>query len=253
MLFRHFACGNDKFAVFTSVGHFLCVILAGKLDLTVFIAEEFCRYLSALRSFKRRFYRPVFLRNESLYLRFSFDDYSRRNRLNSSCGKSAANGFPKVRTDFVAHYSVKNSSCLLRVYKVHIYCARMLHSGKHRFLCYIIEGYSVRFFRLYAENRCKMPRYSFSLAVGIGCEVYLIGIFNFLFKLIYYVRFSLYVNVFHRKVMVSINSERTFRKVSDMSDRRHDFIFLAEIGIYCGCLIRRLDYYKIMLHFCTIA
>ena len=148
---------GDELSVFAGVKHFLRIFSGCKLNFTVFVPEELCGELYALRSFQNCFNRPVFLRYESGDFRLSFNDYSRCHRLNSPCGKSAADGLPEVRTYLVSDDSVQNSSRLLGVYKVHINRAGVLHSFENGFLRYIVEGDPVRLLRLYAENRREMP------------------------------------------------------------------------------------------------
>ena len=41
------------------------------------------------------------------------------------CRQTAFDGLPENGADLVTHNSVKDSSCLLRVYKIHIYITRV--------------------------------------------------------------------------------------------------------------------------------
>ena len=84
--------------------------------------------LSRTRRCKFRVNRPVLFGNKCAYLVFPVHDKLYRNRLNSPCRKSSLDLFPQKRTKLIAHKTVKDTSCLLCVYKVDINFVRIVHS-----------------------------------------------------------------------------------------------------------------------------
>ena len=111
-----------------------CFALGRKLDFTVLVTEKADGYLLGITAYERCVYSPVFLGNESSDFLLTLGNYSRRNRLNSSAGKTAFEIFPKHLAELEADESVKNSSRLLRINEVGIDFSRILYRFLYRTL-----------------------------------------------------------------------------------------------------------------------
>ena len=81
------------------------------------------------------------------------------------CTKSSFNLFPKHRTDCITHNSVKHTSCLLCVYKVHVYLPCLFYALFNGIFCNFVKCNSAVVFVLKVKSVNKMPAYGFSLTV----------------------------------------------------------------------------------------
>ena len=93
-----------------------------------------------------------------------------------------------------------------------------------------------------------MPTYRFTFTVGVGCEIYFIGFFDFFLQPLDNRFFIGGDNVVRSEILAYVYAHTLFGKVADVSAARVDFIFAAEIFFDRLRLGRRFDYNK--LHIC---
>ena len=215
---------NGKLTALDRVYDLHCVCLVAKLDLAVLIAEEAHREGYSLARDERDLDGPILNGNEALDLLLALDDDLCRYRLNSSCAESALDVLPKQRRDLISYDSVKDSSCLLGVYKAHIDVAGLFDRRLDHALGDLVEGDSLRLFDRYSECCRKMPRDSLSLTVRVGCEIYFGCVLCFLLDLLDYIAFAADVDIMSLEIIVNINAEGGFGQVTDVSYRCDDLI-----------------------------
>ena len=151
---------------------------------------------------------------------------------------------PEQRAELVADYAVEYAARLLRVYKILVYLSRVLYRVTDSTLRYLVKGNTADLLRRDIERRNKMPRYRLSLAVGVGCEIDLIGILRFLFQLGDKRTLAAYVYIFRLEAVFYIYSECALRQVAYVTYRRYHLIAGAEIILDRSRLGRRLNYNK---------
>ena len=192
------------------------LLLVLKLYLMLLITNEANGDLS-VAVFKQHLNSPIFAGVKSSDLLFSLDYYTGRNRLNSSCTQTAFYALPKERAQLIAHDSIKNSSCLLSVYKVHINLSGIFDSSLYRRFRNLVESNSSRVFNRDTESVCKMPGYSFALTVRVGCKEYLVCILCVLFNALYNISLASDVDIMSLKAVFYINAQSAFGQVSHVS------------------------------------
>ena len=120
----------------------------------------------------------------------------------------------------------------------------MAHSCLNTALCNFTECNTHGCIGAYPEDVRQMPRYSLSLSIRVGREVYYIGCLCVFLKLFYKSRLIFFVFVFRLKVIININSELRLRQGAYMTYRCYYGVILSEILFNCFRLCRRLNYYQ---------
>src|SRR5205814_1577594 len=115
---------------------------------------------------------PILFRHECLNFVFALHNYPKRNRLNTSCGDTAANFVPKQRADLIADQPVENTPGLLRVYNVLINAPRMFYGGSNRLGCDLIKEHAKDFSFVAVEDFFQMLANRFAFAIRVGREEY---------------------------------------------------------------------------------
>ena len=197
--------------------HAISVSLAGKLYSAVLVAVEAHGELLSVSRCEKGVYSPIFNGYEIAYLLFSLYDHSRSDRLNASCGKSAADVLPEERRDLVAYYSIENSSCLLSVDKIHIYLSGLFYRALYSRLCDLVEGNSESLLHGNSEGCREVPGDSLSLTVRVGREEYLVCRLGFLLDLLYKISLTPYVDVVCLKIILNVNAKAALGKIAHVS------------------------------------
>ena len=211
-------------AALDSINNLTCLLAVFKLDLAILITVELnCKGLTVGRE-KLYVDSPVFNGNEALDLVFALNDDSCRNGLNSTCGKTALYVLPKKRRELVAHDSVKNSSCLLSIYNVHIDLTRLLYCRLNHALCDFVERYSHCLFKRNTKHVCKMPSNRLTLTVRVSCEEDLVCCLCFLLDFLDKVALTSYVNIMSLEILLDVNTHAGLRKVANVTNCRHYLI-----------------------------
>ena len=193
------------------------------------IAVIFCQK-RLFTSFYRKFcfHTPIFRRNKRIDLCFSVGNNTQCHGLHASRTKSAFYLLPQQRADGISHDTVKHTSCLLGIHKIHINLARLFDSLAHRIFCNFIKCNTFCLFRIQFQCEKQMPGNRFPFTVGVRREIDLICFFYFFSKRSQQFPFSSYRYIFGFKIIIKINTHLTFRQITNVSVRRHYRIITSE-------------------------
>ena len=93
----------------------------------------------------------------------------------------------------------------------------LLYGALNCIFCNLVEGNSKSFINGYSESGSKMPGYSLSLTVVVGCEEYFIGSLRFLLYFLDNIALASDINIMRLEIIFYVNAKRTFGKVSDVT------------------------------------
>ena len=220
-----------------------CLSLGSKLHPAPSVSVELNVNNLAIVGGKSRFDSPVFLGNEGTDLLLTLGNDSGRNRLNTSTRKTTLKILPKHLGKLEAYETVKNSSCLLGVNKIHVYLTGILDSLLNSTLCDLIEGNTAGSVLGNTELTCDVPGNSLSLTVRVGCEEYLVSALRFLLKFLNNVALTTDIYIVRLEVVFNVNSERTLGQITNVTLRCNNLIVRTKVAFYCIGLCRRLNDY----------
>lgn len=129
---------------------------------------------------------------------------------------------------------------LLRIDQIHIQIARVPDGLLHGVFGQLVEGDALRLFRIQPEYGGEMPAYGLALAVGVGRQKDLGGVFGFLFQGVYQLALPADVDVFRLKIMLDVDAELAFGQIPDMSLGGNHLVALSEKALDGGHLRGRL-------------
>ena len=112
----------------------------------------------------------------------ALDDEARCHRLHSAGGKSLRDLSPQHRRDFVTIDAVQNTARFLRINQRVVDGPDVLEAAFHGFLGDFGESHAVNW-HLRLEHLEQVPRDGFALAIGIGCEIQGVTVFEEPFEL----------------------------------------------------------------------
>ena len=243
---RDLPCGSPSDCGKNAVG----IVFVADFKFAVVDFCKFCREAAFAALRKNRGKVPVLFRNERLNLPLSLADKAERHRLHASSADPPFDPRPQQRTDHISDNPIENAPRLLRINQIHVQIPRMLKrlcDGGTRDLmeCDPFErGLAVDIL----QDLVQMPGDRLSFAVRVGRQIDFLhgpgGLFQF--RQILAARFGLLI--LRRKIMLDIDSERTFRQIPDMAVGRFDDIILPEDFSDCFRLRRRLDYNQFIRH-----
>ena len=127
----------------------------------------------------------------------------------------------------------------------------MLYGLLNGWLGNLIKDNSAGTLIIYAQNISQVPRYCFTFAVRVGCQINLSGILSRLFKVVNDVALATNIYILRCKVIIHINTELTLRQITQMSHRSLDYEALPQILLDGLSLSRRLYQYQLFVsHAC---
>ena len=97
-----------------------------------------------------------------------------------------------------------------------------------------------------------MPRYRFSLAIRVRCEIDMISGFCFLSDLLDDVASAAKSDVLRFKIVLHVDAERALRQIAHVAVGSNDFVFRAEILLDRLSLRGRLNDDQILCHISSL-
>ena len=234
---------NLEGAVIDFILYVNCLSLGSKLHPAPSIAVELNVNNLAIIGGKSGFDSPIFLGNKGTDLLLTLGNDSGRNRLNTSTRKTTLKILPEHLGKLEAYETVKNSSCLLGVNKIHVNLTRILDCFLNSALCNLIEGYTAGSVLRNTELTCDVPGNSLSLTVRVGCEEDLVSTLCFLLKLLNNVALATDIYIVRLEIILNVNSKRTLRQITNVTLRCNNLIVRTKVALYCIGLCRRLNDY----------
>ena len=143
----------------------------------------------------------------------------------------ALNFFAKHGRQLIAHQSVKYAARLLRVHEVHIDFSGFFDSLVHRALGNLVEHYAAVIV-VKPQSVHQMPGNGFSLPVGVGCEINLLGFFGQARKPSDYILLFGINHVFGLEIVFYVYADCLFRQIAHVSARCVHNIIPAKIFFY---------------------
>jgi hypothetical protein len=176
----------------------------------------------------RRLDGPVLLRLEGANLPLPLDDQAEGDGLYSPGGESGLDAVPEDGAGLVAHQTIENPACLLRLHLVVVNDARFGDGLLDRIFGNLVEQDPVQ--------RClgiqlvgHVPRDRLTLAIGVRCQVHSTRRLGCVLQLVKGLGLSFNSDVLGLKPVVDVDAELPGRKVPHMSDRGFDIEAPAKV------------------------
>jgi len=134
---------------------------------------------------------------------------------------------PQYGRQLEADDAVKHAACLLCIYEVHIYGARLLDGVENGAFGDFVEHYASCGLGIEAQNFAQMPCYGLSFAVFIRCQPHGLCLLGGAAQLAYEILLVIRNFVDGLKTIVDIDAETMFFQVADMPVAGHDLIVVA--------------------------
>ena len=163
--------------------------------------------------------RPVFLGLERLDLPFPLDDEAQRDRLHAPRRETVADLIVQKRRELVAHEAVEHAARLLRVDEVVIDRARRFQSMTDRLGRDLVELDAVPAVLGKPQHRLQMPTDRLALAVGVGREIYPVGMRRFVGEALDDRLLPRGIDITRFVIFICRNAELLLRQVADVAAR----------------------------------
>ena len=184
---------------------------------------------------------PIFLRHKCLDFLFTVADELHGHRLHASGRKPLLDLAPEKRAELVADNAVEHTPRLLGIHTVDIDRMRLPHSRLYGRFRYFIKNDAAILLGIHSQDIGQMPGDCLSFAVGIGGQIYLVGMFCVLFQRLDQIPFAADIDVLGGKIMLDVDAELAFGQIAQMSHGGAHHILLAKIFLDGLGLGRRLD------------
>ena len=228
--------------------------LIGVMQLALFAVHTIVMsgktFVLTLAAGKRYVHLPIFLGHEGSYLILAVNDHSCCNGLNSAGRKAALYLCPKHGAELITHDSVKYSSCLLGIDQVHIDSSGICNTLGNDLFGYFIKCNAAGLLVRKIQQHLKMPGYSLTFAVRVGCQIDYACLLCSGFELVYLFFPALYGAVIGDEAILYVNTDSAFGQVAEMTHRCSDLIFFPEIFLNGFSLGRRLNDHQRSISFC---
>ena len=155
---------------------------------------------------------------ESQNFSFLIHHESESDRLHAAGRKLRLYLSPQNRRKFKTYKSVQYAACLLGVHKVHVDVARIFNRVEDSVLGDLVENDTLGVLLLKVKGFEKVPRYSFSLAVFIGCEPHCVHFLCCFFQVCNHLLLVRRYNIFRSEPILHINAQFALVEVSYMSE-----------------------------------
>ena len=162
------------------------------------------------------------------HLFFPLHYQANRHTLHAAGTQGGLDFAPQNRTDFVTHYAVQHTACLLGIHQVHVDIARILDGVEYRLLGNLVEYDSLCVFRIQFQCLLQMPCYGFPFAVFIGCQPYLVGLLHCFLQVGNQFVLLLGDVVFGLVLIIDVNTHLFLGQIADMAVARFHYIIFTE-------------------------
>ena len=125
----------------------------------------------------------------------------------------------------------------MRVDQIHVDFTRIFHSGAHGFWRNLVK-LDTHFVALHSQRVFQMPRYSFSLTIGVGCEMNFVVLFDCLRELFYGCFLVRRDDILRFETVVHVDAQRARRQIANVAFGRKHRGVVTQIFLDGLCLVR---------------